>query len=110
MTPIILIIVGLLIITLAIYAHREAKKHGTSTAEEFVGICTVAADRTVRKQANMGKILALLTEKPELSNFEVREALQVSSRTAVRYMDELERLGRVEQMGKIGHAVTYRLK
>jgi len=28
----------------------------------------------------------------------------------VRYLDELEKEGKVEQVGKAGHAVTYRLR
>lgn len=52
----------------------------------------------------------MFEERRELSNTEIRKALGVSSRTAVRYLDELEKEGRVEQVGKAGHAVTYRLK
>jgi len=52
----------------------------------------------------------MLTEQGELSNAKIRETLGVSSRTAVRYLDELEKKGKVEQVGKIGHAVTYRLR
>ena len=48
--------------------------------------------------------------KGAISNSEIRKALGVSSRTAVRYLDELEKEGKVEQVGKIGHAVTCRLK
>lgn len=55
------------------------------------------------------KIMGLLQER-ELSNTDIRGVLGVSSRTAVRYLDELEKEGKVEQVGKIGHAVTYRLK
>ncbi|MBI4159766.1 HTH domain-containing protein [Candidatus Wolfebacteria bacterium] len=51
-----------------------------------------------------------MREREELSNAEVRMALGVSSRTAVRYLDELEAEGKIEQVGKVGHAVTYRLK
>ena len=116
MFQIILIAVVVVLVVLFWSARREARRHGTSMAEEFVGICTVAVDRTVRKQGNMEKIMSLFArstssgQAAELSNFEIRKALGVSSRTAVRYMDELEKEGRVEQVGKIGHTVTYRVK
>ncbi len=78
--------------------------------QSAVGICATVMDQTVRKNANKEKILALLGEKSEVSNTLIREALGVSERTVVRYMDELERVGRVEQVGKVGQDVTYRLK
>ena len=113
MTPILIFIIVLLgaaVLALAIFARREAKKHGTSTKEEFVGICKSAVETASQKEARKQKALAMFADKPELSNYEIRKALGVSSRTAVRYLDELERDGKIEQVGKIGHAVTYRLK
>ncbi len=112
MTPILIsiIITAAIIMAAVITAWREAQKYGTTTAEEFVGICNVALDRTVRKRANTDTIISLFAKKPELSNSEIRRALKVSSRTAVRYMDALEKEGKVKQVGKTGHTVTYRLK
>jgi len=113
MSPILISIIIFLAVVVAglfIFARREAKKHGTSAKEEFVGICKSAVETASQKEARKQKLLAFLKEKEELSNSEIRKALGVSSRTAVRYLDELEKEGKVEQVGKIGHAVTYRLK
>jgi predicted HTH transcriptional regulator len=113
MTSILISIIILLAATvgvLAVYARREAKKHGTNTKEEFVGICKSAVETASQKEARKQKLLAFLKEKKELSNSDIRKALGVSSRTTVRYLDELEKEGKVEQVGKVGHAVTYRLK
>jgi len=52
----------------------------------------------------------MIQERDGISNSEIRKALGVSSRTAVRYLDELEKERKVEQVGKIGHGVIYRLK
>jgi len=98
MIQIILIAVVAILAVLLWLAHREARRHGTRTAEEFVGICTTALDQTVRKQGNLDKLLGLFSGKAELSNLEIRQALGVSSRTAVRYMDDLEKAGRVEPL------------
>jgi len=102
----VVIVVGFVLLV----SRREARKHGTSTGDEFVGICKSAVETASQKEERKQKVLALLEEKPELSNAEIRKALGVSSRTAVRYLDELETEGKVEQVGKIGHAVTYRLR
>ena len=98
------------VVALAVYARKEARKHGTSTKEEFVGICKSAVETASQKEARKESVLALLHERGELGNSEIRAMLGVASRTAVRYLDELEAEGKVEQIGKIGHSVTYRLK
>jgi Fic family protein len=77
------------------------------TREPVVGICAAALDQTVRKNANKAKILELL-QTSELTNSDIRDALGVSRNTAVRYMDELEAEGRVEQVGTTGRSVLYR--
>ncbi len=113
MTPIlisIIIILGAAVVTLAVFARKEAGKHGTGTSEEFVGICKSAVETASQKEARKQKTLALIQERGELSNSEIREALGVSSRTTVRYLDELEAEEKIQQVGKIGRAVTYRLR
>ena len=113
MTTILISIITILLAAvgaLAFYAYREAKKHYTSAKEEFIGICKSAVETASQKEARKQKALAMFDDKSELSNAEISKALGVSSRTAVRYLDELEREGKIEQVGKIGHAVTYRLK
>lgn len=101
MTQIIFIIVGIAIIVILL---------SRKTREQVAGICVAALDQTVRKNANKEKVVTLLVEKGELSNSDIREALGVSERTAVRYMDELEREGKVEQVGNAGRGVIYHLK
>lgn len=94
--------------------------------ESAGGICAVVLGQSARKQGNKEKILAILRERArsspspqsnsgqagqgELSNSDIREALGVSAKTAVNYLDELEREGKVEQVGNTGQSVKYRLK
>ncbi|MBI2674702.1 MAG: winged helix-turn-helix domain-containing protein [Candidatus Yanofskybacteria bacterium] len=80
-----------------------------SAREKVVGICEVAFSRSAKKNANKEKILELLKEKDEMSNSEIREALGVSRNTVGRYLDELERESKVEQVGVVGQNVRYRL-
>ena len=78
--------------------------------QEAAGICEVALGQTARKNANKERVLALLREKGELSNSDIREVLGVGRTSAVRYLDELEKEGKVEQIGEGGRGVVYRLK
>ena len=121
MGQILLFIIALIIIIVGfvlVVSRREAQKYDTTVKEEFVGICKSATETASQKEARKQKVLALFTEKSpstssghrELSNAEIRKALGVSSRSVVRYLDELEKEGKVEQVGVVGHAVTYRLK
>ncbi|QQG46548.1 MAG: HTH domain-containing protein [Candidatus Niyogibacteria bacterium] len=106
----IIIFLAVAVLVLAVFARKEAEKHGTNTKDEFVGICASAIETASEKESRKQKALAMFERKKELSNAEIRKTLGVSSRTAVRYLDELEAEGKIEQVGKIGHAVTYRLK
>jgi len=113
MGQILLFIIALVIIIVGfvlVVSQREAARHGTSAGEEFVGICKSAVETASQKETRKQKALAMFEGGRELSNAEIRKVLGVSSRTAVRYLDELEAEGKVEQVGKIGHAVTYRLR
>src|SRR3989344_1687240 len=113
MGQILLFIIALVIIIVVfvlLVSRREAKKHGTSAGEEFVGICKSAVETASQKEERKQKALAMFADKSELSNSKIRKTLGVSSRTAVRYLDEREREGKVKQVGHVGHAVTYRLK
>ena len=101
MTQTILIVLGIVIIVILL--SQKART-------QIVGICAAALDQTVRKNANKEKILKFFAEKNEVSNADIREYLKVASRTAVKYMDELEKEGKAEQVGSVGRSVTYRLK
>lgn len=104
-SQIVLIIIGVVIVGLLLVLLLKQK-----TREQVVGICANALDQTVRKNANKEKILELLVKIGEASNSDIREALKISERTAVRYMDELEREEKVEQVGSTGRGVIYRAK
>ena len=100
----LLLFLGLVLIVVLIWPKGRNK-----IARTAVGICNTAVDRIVRKNANKKKILALLGERGELSNSDIRDELGVSGRTAVRYMNELEKGGKVEQIGDTGKYTHYKL-
>lgn len=107
---ILYISVTILILSLIILllAYKESRKYKTSTREELGGIMKAVLDRTLRKQSNLDETLSLFSERESITNSDARKALEVSSRTAVRYLDELERQGKIIQIGKTGQSVTYR--
>jgi len=113
MTIDIISIVVLLIIAVlvpAIFSWRESRRYGTTTGTELVGICKSSLETITEKEERKQKVLGLFSDKPELSNADIREILGVSGRTVVRYMDELEQEGKVKQIGEVGYAVRYSLK
>lgn len=55
------------------------------------------------------KAIEYLRKKGKITNKEYRELNKISETTAVRDLDELERLGLVKQVGKKGRQVYYAL-
>jgi predicted HTH transcriptional regulator len=117
MSQTILIIIGAVIVALLL--TRKGRKNVLRQAQDkLVGICSTALDQTVRKSANKERALAFIKERArstssgqgETTNAELREHLGVTDRSVVRYLDELEKEGKVEQVGNTGRSVTYRLK
>ncbi|MBI4120286.1 MAG: winged helix-turn-helix transcriptional regulator [Parcubacteria group bacterium] len=94
---------------LVLVFSRSARLSAKQAGEKVIGICEVAFGRSGKKRENKEKILELLKEKGEMGNSEIREVLGVSRNTVVHYMDELEKDGKIEQIGVAGQSVTYRL-
>ena len=112
---VLIIFLTLLIFTL-FRAWREAVKHDTGIGDEFVGICSVAFERSSHKEECKRKALAFITERKEAGNSEIREVLEkssadrrVSARSIRRYMSELVEEGKIKQIGNTGRSVVYRL-
>ena len=59
------------------------------------------------KHKRLDKIMSRLSEKGKITNDEVEKLLRVSDATATRYLDALEKEGRVRQEGKTGRSVVY---
>lgn len=107
-SQIILIILGTAIVAFLVF--RKTRDALRRAKDKVVGICASAIGLGAKKRENKEKIPELLRERGPLSNFDIREALGVSDRSIIRYMDELEREGKVEQVGTTGRSVTYRPK
>jgi len=59
------------------------------------------------KERNKQAIYGLLETNHPLTNNDVEAMLGISDATATRYFDELEKEGKVRQVGKTGRFVSY---
>lgn len=59
------------------------------------------------KAKNKESILGILETQSSLTNNHIEQLLGISDATATRYLDELEKEGKVRQVGKTGRHVYY---
>lgn len=60
-----------------------------------------------RKRKKLDKIMSLFSILPQVTNKDVQKSLRVIKRTATRYLDQLEKEGKITQVGKTGKSVIY---
>lgn len=94
----LLILVALAGIALGMYIARRKANVG------FI------AKQMEQKSENKQKILAFVQEHGKIQNNDVEKLVGVSNATAERYLDELEKEGRLTQHGTIGQSVSYTTK
>ncbi|MBS3903525.1 MAG: DUF977 family protein [Anaplasmataceae bacterium] len=80
-----------------------------SFANIFANIDKVNKQRHETKEIRKDKILVLLQENKQITNNLVESTLGVSDATATRYLQELEKEGKVRQEGREGRSVFYTL-
>jgi len=94
----ILIIVALAGIALGMYIARRNANVG------FI------AKQMEQKAENKQKILAFVQAHRKIQNNDVEKLVGVSNATAERYLDELEKDGKLTQHGTVGSGVFYTAK
>jgi len=97
MNYLVLIIVALAGIALGIFIARR-NKGGLIPEQE------------ARKAENKKKILEFIQANGKIQNNDVEKLAEVSNATAERYLDELEKEGKLTQHGVIGQGVFYTIK
>jgi len=98
MNIVLIVIVAVVGIALGVYfASRES-------------VGGLISEQSKKKEENKERILKFLEEKERATNNNIEKLLGVSDATATRYLDELEKEGKVRQIGATGHAVYYILK
>ena len=63
--------------------------------------------RQDKKRKKIDAILDLFAKQTNLTNDEVEKLLHVSDATATRYLETLEKEGKIKQVGKTGKGVMY---
>ncbi len=61
----------------------------------------------LRIQKKLLKVMELFAKQTEITNDEVEKLLHVSDATATRYLAELEKRGKIRQVGTTGRGVKY---
>lgn len=95
MNYVVLITVALAGIALGMYLARRNSNAG------FI------AKQMEQKTENKQKIIAFVQEHGKIQNNDVEKLAGVSNATAERYLDELEKEGKLTQHGVIGQGVFY---
>jgi DeoR/GlpR family transcriptional regulator of sugar metabolism len=68
------------------------------------------SEQVEQKAENKKKILAFVQEHGKIQNNDVEKLAEVSNATAERYLNELEKEGKLTQHGNIGQGVLYTVK
>lgn len=95
----LLILIGTLgILTGYLFARRKQTKTPKGNALE----------QSEEKKKHKARIMELVAERGEIRNNDVEKTLGVSDASAERYLNELEREGKLVQKGDSGCGVYYR--
>lgn len=101
----VLILVAIAGIALGMYLARRGKGGLISKPFDYA-----QGKQTEQKTENKQKILAFVQEHKRIQNNDVEKLAGVSNATAERYLDELEKEGKLTQHGTIGQSVFYTSK
>lgn len=94
-----IIFVGILVAGLIWAAGEDGR--GIETALDY------SQKQQKEKVENLQKILDFIADKEKMTNNDVEKLLGVSNATVERYLDELEKDGKLKQIGKTGQSVYY---
>jgi Fic family protein len=107
----IILIFGILLMRYfaALRAHHHANRqvHGVGS-EKGMDLAQANKERHKAFQARVTKAFELFSQKEIITNNDLENELGVSDATATRYLEELERQGKIEQIGRRGRFVRYK--
>ena len=96
----ILILIIVAVVGVALGAYFTSRK----------SVDGLISEQSTKKAENKEGILEFLQNNKKVTNNDVEKLVNVSHATAERYLDELEKEGKLTQHGKIGQNVFYTLK
>lgn len=92
---IFILILIILILVLIIFRKKQEKETVYQNTQQK------------EKEKNKKKILQELQNKQKITNNDIEKMLNISDATATRYLDDLEKQGKIKQVGKTGKHVYY---
>lgn len=103
-----LIIIAIAGIVLGTYLGRRQKTGKESSPfNNAQGKEGLIEKQATEKAAHKQRILEFFDSHPTAANNDIENLLGVSDATATRYLDELEKEGKIRQVGKTGKFVHY---
>jgi Fic family protein len=100
MNYIILIIVGIAGVVVGTYLGRKRVRSLNETQNK-------EREDVEKKRENLEKVRVFIADKVRVANDDIEALLGVSDATATRYLDELEKEGRIRQVGRTGRHIYY---
>jgi len=82
-------------------------RRGATQPSSAVSELQRAREDVEKKKENLEKVRAFIADKERVANDDIEALLGVSDATATRYLDELEKEGRIRQVGRTGRHVYY---
>lgn len=110
MTQIVIFVIGAGVGGISVWLAMKKPKVESGAVSESPkknNLAEVMEERTKEKEEKKKRILEFFASRDKVSNDEIQTLLGVSDATATRYLDELEKEGKVRQVGKTGQSVFY---
>jgi len=88
---------------------RKQEEKAEPNQKEKLGLLRQMARATIqlRREKKLLKIMEQFAKQTEITNDEVEKLLHVSDATATRYLSELQKRGKLKQVGTTGRGVSY---
>jgi Fic family protein len=106
MNEIIYIIIGLVVG--GVVGFLIGRKGGQKRLEQKHEFNEMNERRAEERQKHLDQIMAIFNPGDEITNDKVEHLLHISDTSAERYLDELEKQGKLTQVGKTGKYVIYK--
>src|SRR6056297_1430098 len=88
---------------------QQPKQKEQEQEEDASGLESFNEKRQKKIEGRKDKIVEAIKEKGSIQTGEVADMFEVSRNTAYRYLEELEKEGKLKQVKKFGRGVRYRL-
>jgi len=107
------LIIGLIIGAMIIYFIMRSKKQAetpldsSGEASNGAGNPNPAVETRKENLAKLEEFIGAKSTSDKITNDQIQELLGVSDATAERYLQDLEKQGKIHQVGATGHEVYY---